>query len=308
MRANEAPEIPLGALFVKPAMLLEFPHRRVHFPRRPLLMGILNINPDSFSGDGTLEHQETLDRARAIIREGGDCLDVGAESARTNRAAISVEEEIARLRPFLAAWPDLWKDISPLDAEQLFPPLLSINTWRPEVVRWAVEAGADLINDMSGLPTPENAACCAAGRSALLIMHTVGFPKQDHKHVRYDDVITAAENFFSERIQRATGAGLPRERILLDPGLGFAKTWEDDLRLCAAAGRLQKFQRPLLWPISRKGFLGRVVEEPDASQRDAATIGALTSCTLRGAHILRVHAVGPCYLALKTLSAVHRFI
>ena len=288
-------------------MLLQFPRHTVRFPRRPLLMGILNINDDSFSGDGSLEVTTAIQRAQAIAREGGDLVDVGAESARTNRAAISVEEEIRRLRSLIDIWPSLWEGIEPADARQIFPPLLSINTWRPEVVRWAVEAGADLINDMSGLPTPENAELCARGHCALLIMHTVGLPKQDHSHVRHADVFAEVEAFFEDRLSMADRAGLVPERILLDPGLGFAKQAADDLRLCGEAGRLHRFARPVLWPISRKGFLGEVIGEPEAAQRDAATIGALVSCGLRGGHIFRVHAVEACFLALKTLEAIGVF-
>lgn len=281
-------------------MQLQFPGRMVRFPRRPLLMGILNINDDSFSGDGSLDPEVSLERARTIAREGGDMVDVGAESARTNREAISVEEEIRRLTPFVAAWPGLWSGLEPVDARQIFPPLLSINTWRSEVVRWAVQAGADLVNDMSGLPSADNAAACAEGRSALLIMHTVGLPKQDHSHVRHADILAGVEAFFREKLRLAQSAGLPAERVLLDPGLGFAKQPKDDLRLCAGAQALAQLGRPLLWPLSRKGFLGEVTGEKDAARRDAATVGALLACARRGGHVFRLHAVREGYLALKT--------
>jgi len=142
-------------------MILQVPERRVNFPRRPLLMGIVNINDDSFSGDGTLDPVEALDQARSQIREGADIIDIGAESARTNREAISVEEEVRRLKSFLLHWPKVRDETARADDEQLSPTLLSVNTWRPEVVEQIIGENVDLLNDMSALPDDRNARLCA---------------------------------------------------------------------------------------------------------------------------------------------------
>jgi dihydropteroate synthase len=278
---------------------LALPERVLEFPRNPLLMGILNINDDSFSGDGSLELESTMERARRIIQQGGDIVDVGAESARTNREPVTEDEEIRRLRPFLEQWPRLVQEVAPRDEEQTFPPVLSVNTWRPAVVRASLDMGAEIINDMGGLGSPENAICCAKHNAALLIMHTVGLPKQAHDHIRYDDVVRRVEEFFADRMALAAENGLPTDNTLLDPGLGFAKQPEDDLRLCAAVERLAAFQRPLLFPISRKGFLGAVVDEPEAARRDAATVGAVMTLGWQPALILRVHHVEACWQALR---------
>ncbi|MDZ4287227.1 MAG: dihydropteroate synthase, partial [Prosthecobacter sp.] len=136
---------------------------RIEFPRRPLVMGIVNINDDSFCGDGTLDVRQALALAEIHLRDGADIIDIGAESARTNRAAITEADEIARLLPFMAAWPELIAkfDRPPFDAEQLWPPLLSINTWRSGVIAAVLPHGGDLINDLSALPTAANATLCA---------------------------------------------------------------------------------------------------------------------------------------------------
>jgi dihydropteroate synthase len=262
-------------------------------------MGILNINDDSFSGDGTLDVSEAVRRAQEIVGQGGDIVDVGAESARTNRPPISEEEEIRRLRSFLEEWERVVASVRPRDEQQVFPPVLSVNTWRTPVVAAALEMGAELVNDMGGLEDTTNALLCAQHGAALLVMHTVGLPKQPHDHVRYDDVVGRVEDFFEDRLAAAQACGLPREKIILDPGLGFAKQPADDLRLCAAVGRLGKFRRPLLLPLSRKGFLGAVVNEPDAAKRDAATVGAIVSTCMDAPVILRVHNVDACWQAVR---------
>lgn len=287
-----------------PRLRLALPGREIEFPRRPLLMGILNINDDSFSGDGTLDASVALARARQIVAEGGDIVDVGAESARTNREAISEEEEIQRLRMFLEHWDAVLSDTSPRDEQQVFPPVLSVNTWRPSVVRAALRMGAELVNDMSGLVESDNAIACAECGAALLVMHTVGLPKQPHEHIRYDDVVNEVEEFFAQRIEFAKKAGMSSEHLILDPGLGFAKQPDDDTKVCAAAGRFSKYGRPLLMPISRKGFLGAITGEADPARRDAATLGAMAALAHLPAVIFRVHNVDACWQAQKIVDSL----
>jgi dihydropteroate synthase len=278
-------------------------HHVVEWPRRPLITGIVNINDDSFSGDGTLDVDAALAIARSMIAAGADVIDVGGESARPNRAPISIEEEITRVRPFLERFRTAIDGIKPRDAQQHFPPLLSLNTWRPEVASVLLPIDADLLNDMGALPDSRNARVCAQTGAALLIMHSVGEPKSDQRHVRYDDIVADVLAFFNDKIAIAIGAGVPESSIVLDPGLDFAKPFEDNLRLIRALPTLAGLGAPLLLPISRKRIISEALGGRPATERDAGTVGLAISCALRGAHILRVHDVGMTWCALKMLDA-----
>lgn len=285
---------------------LQTRRQTVAFPRRPLIMGIVNINDDSFSGDGTLDAAAALAQAQRFAAQGADIIDVGAESARTNRGAISVAEEVRRLDPFLRGYGAAMAAAERWDAGQLWPPLLSVNTWRPEVAEAALAIGADLLNDMGGLPDPRNAEICARHGTALLIMHTVGEPKVAHTHQSYADVLGAMEAFFAEKIAAATAAGLPEEAILIDPGLDFAKQRGDNLAVLRHLGRFHAFRRPILLPISRKTVIGDVLGIADPAERDAGTIGLLAAGIAQGAQIFRVHHVEAAAQSAKVLWALER--
>jgi Pterin binding enzyme len=162
-------------------MRLRLPRRLIEFPRRPLVMGIVNVNDDSFSGDGTLDFETAVALARSQVAAGADVIDVGAESARTNRAAVPVAEELRRFRGFIERWEDVWTEVEARDETQVWPPVLSANTWRPEVVEGVLRMGkVEIINDMGALPDDRNAKSCALHGAALLIMHSVGEPKVPH--------------------------------------------------------------------------------------------------------------------------------
>lgn len=284
-------------------MLLKARARQVVFPRRPLVMGIVNINDDSFCQDGTLDPGAALAQAERMLREGADIIDIGAESARTNRGPISIDEEVARLIPFLRAWPGLLGTMPspPRDAAQLWPPLLSINTWRSEVVAQVLPEGGDLLNDISALPTSLNAEHCAQHGAALLIMHSVGEPKVPHTHVGYLDVMATLDTFFEEKIQMSVQAGLTREHLLLDPGIDFAKQREDNLRIYREMEALHRFDRPILLPVSRKTVIGQVLDLPNPLDRDAGTVACIAAGLRRGAHLFRVHQVEAVAQAVKVL-------
>ena len=270
------------------------------FPRPALVMGIVNLVADSFSGDGITEIETALARARDIVAQGADIVDIGAESARTNRDAISVEDETAQLVRFIARWPEIQNS-----KFKIQNPLLSINTWRPEVARIALAAGGDILNDISGLPTDENARICAGTGAALLIMHTVGTPKIPHTHVGYEDVMQRLDEFFAEKIALVERAGVPSERILLDPGIDFAKQRDDNLRIYRELDRLHRFGRPMLLPVSRKTVIGEVLGLAPA-ERDAGTVACITAGFLRGAQIFRVHNVRAAVQSLRMLEAVEK--
>ena len=287
-------------------MIWKARHHRVEFPRRPLVMGIININDDSFCGDGTLDPDKALAQAAQMLREGADIIDIGAESARTNRGPITVAEEITRLMPFLKAWPQLVETAatSPWDSRQLSPPLLSINTWRSEVIAAVLPHGGDLINDISALPDATNARLCADHDASLLIMHSIGQPKVPHTHVQYPDLWQTLDSFFEEKIDLALSAGLSPDQIVLDPGIDFAKQREDNLEIYRHAERLQKWRRPVLLPVSRKTVIGQVLDLPQATDRDAGTLACISAGMNRGAQIFRVHNVQTTAQAVKILHAV----
>ncbi len=272
---------------------------------RPRIMGIVNINDDSFSGDGTLEVDKAFGQARQFVADGADIIDVGGESARTNREAIAIQEEIDRLLPFIEKWPSISEGLEPKYEEQLFPPLLSINTWRPEVIEAVLKTGqVDLINDISGLPDSTNADLCAQHGCPLLIMHTVGLPKVAHTSQSYVDVWQAMEEFFEEKIALARQAGLSDSQIVIDPGIDFAKQKDDNLKIYRDIERLHRFGLPVLLPISRKTVIGDVLDLPDPVDRDSGTIACLARGISSGAQIYRVHHVKAAVEAARVLTAI----
>jgi dihydropteroate synthase len=280
-------------------MILFARGRKIGFPRRPLIMGIVNITDDSFDCDGCLDLERALTLARHHVAAGADIIDVGGESARTNRGAVSEEQEIARLAPFAKRFAEV--SCVPVDGVQLFPPLLSINTWRPEVSAKVLDFGGHFLNDIGALPTEENAKVAAHYGTALLIMHSIGRPKQKHTHIAYKDVLGTLEAFFEEKIDLAMAAGVARDAIVLDPGIDFAKQKPDNLRIYRELERLKRFERPILLPVSRKTVIGETLDIPDPAGRDPGTLACVVAGTLRGASIFRVHNVGAVSQALRVV-------
>lgn len=291
-------------------MELHARHHRIQFPRRPLVMGIVNLNDDSFCNDGTLDAEAAFAQAEQMIRDGADMIDIGAESARTNRGPISVDDEVRRLVPFLEQWAESRTSNFEHATSNQEPgtnnqePLLSINTWRSEVVKQVFPLGGDILNDLSALPDARNAELCAEHGAALLIMHSIGQPKVPHTDVAYDDIMGTLDAFFEEKIALARSAGLDPEQILLDPGIDFAKQRDDNLRIYRELERLQRFDRPILLPVSRKTVIGEVLGLNDPQARDAGTLACIAAGMKRGAHIFRVHNVRAATLAVKTLWGV----
>jgi len=279
----------------QPTTSLKCHGKTIHFPRKPMVMSIVNINDDSFSGDGTLDADKAMELTRRHIKAGADIIDIGAESARTNRDAISIDEEIARLSPFIDAFKEEFTDR---------PPLLSINTWRPEVANAILPLGVDILNDIGALPTPENAEICAKNDTALLIMHSVGAPKVAHLSEKYPDVISTMRAFFEEKIEIALSAGLSGERIILDPGIDFAKQRDDNLRVYRDLEELHSFGRPILLPVSRKTVIGDVLKIENPQDRDAGTVSSIIAGIQRGAHIFRVHNTDAALQAIQTMDAL----
>lgn len=274
-------------------MLLRARRHLLQFPRRPLVMGIVNLSVDSFSGDGLSSVEAALQKARQLREEGADIIDIGAESARTNRPPISEQEETDRLCDFLEKWNAAGEAT-----------MLSLNTWRPPVARAALALGGDLLNDIGALPDAENARICAQTGAALLIMHSQGLPKVAHTHVGYGNVWEALGEFFEEKLALCDSAGLPREAVVLDPGIDFAKQRPDNLRIFAGLEKLHRFGRPILLPVSRKTVIGEVLGIPDPALRDAGTVACTVQGMLRGAHIFRVHNVQATAQSIRVIEAI----
>jgi dihydropteroate synthase len=282
-------------------MILSLRGRTIIFPRRPLVMGIVNITDDSFSGDGSLEIERAIQTAQQHVASGADIIDVGGESARTNRSEISEREEIERILPFLHRFSECHEGKMPVDKMQFFPPLLSINTWRAAVATATLGVGGDLLNDMSALATSKIARIAAHYGTGFLIMHSVGLPKQRHTEVQYADVLQTLDQFFEQKIEEAIAAGVSREAIILDPGIDFAKQKRDNLRIYRNLKLLTRFERPILLPVSRKTVIGDVLNMANPADRDAGTIACIVAGTLRGASIFRVHNVQAVVQALRVI-------
>jgi dihydropteroate synthase len=285
-------------------MLLRTLRHQMWFPRRPLVMGIVNINDDSFSNDGSLDVERAIAQAQALVRAGADIIDVGGESARTNRAPISVAEEISRLTPFVTRFAECHFTVTPVDEKQVFPPMLSLNTWRPAVLHALLPLGIDIVNDIGALATTENAAAVARYGAALVIMHSMGEPKVPHLQVQYTDIMEALEDFFERKIAEATKAGVSPEAIILDPGIDFAKQRSDNLRIFRELSRLTRFERPILLPVSRKTVIGEVLNRADPKDRDAGTVACVVAGIQQGASMFRVHNVNAASLAVRTIWSV----
>jgi dihydropteroate synthase len=261
---------------------------------RPWLMGVVNASPDSFSDGGrhrTLEQRVEL--AAELLRSGADILDVGGESASTNRPPVEVEEEIERVVPLIE------RVAAELGA------IVSVDTYKPAVARAAIAAGASIVNDVSGLRDPELAEVCAQTGAALVVMHTRAAPKQRMQDPDlYEDVTRDVLSFLGERIAVALRAGVAREQLIVDPGPDFAKTPAQTVELLTDISRLHSLGYPLLMAISRKDFIGALTGRAPR-ERLAGTLAALAHGVEQGAHIFRVHDIAAAfdYLAVRAALA-----
>jgi dihydropteroate synthase len=241
---------------------------------RPLVMGIVNASPESFSDGASVGGlDEQVERALSL---GADIVDVGGESGVTDRPPVPAAEEAARVVPLVAR----------LAAEGV---VVSVDTWKAEVARPALDAGAAMINDVSGLLEPEVADACAATGAALVVMHTRARPKEK-AFPGYDDVVADVLDFLRERIDVARSRGVEEEQLVVDPGPDFAKTPAETVEVLRRLGELRALGRPVLLAASRKDFLGALCERPPAD-RLAGTLAAVGEGVDAGAAIVRVHDV-----------------
>lgn len=260
--------------------------------RRPLVMGILNVTPDSFSDGGKHATRDAaLRHAEQLIDEGVDIIDIGGESSRPGSAALPLDEELARVIPVVEALRDCGKP-------------LSIDTYKPEVMRASLAAGADLINDIWGFRMPGAVEAVVGGQAGLCVMHMQRDPQTMQEDPHYADVVGEVGAFLDERVAVLRQAGIDPARITLDPGFGFGKTPDHNLRLLGQLPALAKAGLPLLVGLSRKSTLGAILGGRPPLQRVAASIAAAVCAAERGAYIVRVHDVQDTVDALKTWWAV----
>jgi dihydropteroate synthase len=261
------------------------------FPR-PSVMGVVNVTPDSFSDGGVnFRPEDAIVSARRMLDEGAAIVDVGGESTRPGSAAVSVEEELRRVVPVL---------------EGLVGAPVSIDTSKAEVARAALALGSELVNDVTALRSdPQLAGVVADAGAYLCLMHMQGEPRTMQADPRYDDVVAEVASFLEERLAFAVDAGIPEERICLDPGIGFGKSVEHNLELVRRLDVLVALGRPVLVGFSRKRSLGRLVGDPEATTGSlAASLAAAVAAYEHGATILRVHDVRETVEALTVAEAM----
>ena len=259
-------------------MILRLGDRRFELERgAPLVMGIVNASPESFSDGGSYAtlHDQVV-RALELVEQGAHLIDVGGESGVTGVPAVAAEEEARRVVPL----------VERLAAEGV---LVSVDTWKPEVARRSLAAGAVLINDVSGLRDPALADACAEAGAGLVVMHTRAEPKVK-EFPDYDDVVADVVGFVGERVRVARERGVEEERIVVDPGPDFAKTPAETVEVLRALARLGELGRPILLAVSRKDFVGALTARPPR-ERDAGTLAAIGAGVDAGAAIVRVHDV-----------------
>ncbi len=260
-------------------------------------MGVINITPDSFSDGGELLGARGLDlgavlaRAEAMCAAGAALLDVGGESTRPGAVPVDGAEEIARVLPVVEA-------LVPLGVP------ISVDTSNPELMRLAIAAGAALINDVRALSRPGALAVVAASDAGACLMHMQGEPGAMQQAPRYDDVVTVVRDFLRHRVAACVDAGIAPARLLVDPGFGFGKTREHNLRLLAHLQRFGDLGVPLLAGLSRKGTIGLVTGQSDARLRLAGSVAAAVLAAERGARVIRAHDVRETVDALRVLAAV----
>ncbi|MBW1974737.1 MAG: dihydropteroate synthase [Deltaproteobacteria bacterium] len=267
----------------RPIYKLRLPrNRQMVLGERTLIMGVLNVTPDSFSDGGRFfDKPKAIERAKEMIDEGVDIIDIGGESARPFSDPIPLDEEMRRTIPVIEAVRSISEDIP-----------ISIDTTKAEVARAALNAGADIINDISALRfDPDMVRVAADFGVPVVLMHMLGTPKTMQENPTYRSLISEIISFLQQRIEVAVEGGIDFEQLVVDPGIGFGKTLEHNLRLIKDLDLFHSLERPLLLGASRKRFIGAVLDLP-VEEREVGTAAVNVCGVLAGAHILRVHDVG----------------
>ena len=272
MSENFAPDGKRGGVY--------FPRIRKATNGRPLIMGILNITPDSFYSDSRYSAEDAVKKAQIMIEKGADWIDIGGESTRPGASKVSIEEEIERVIPVIKQLRNFNEKI-----------MISIDTRNHQVARLALENGANMVNDVSGLRDKKMVDLIIEVKCAVCIMHMNGEPGDMQKNPTYHDVVEEVASYLDKQAKELIDRGLPRELILIDPGIGFGKTQQHNLLLMKSAKRFQELGYGLLWGISRKSVIGHLTGKQNASQRLSGTLASSLYGAQMGVDILRVHDV-----------------
>jgi dihydropteroate synthase len=270
--------------------------RRFDVSRHALIMGVLNVTPDSFSDGGEFfTPQKAIERGVIMAAEGAHIIDIGGESTRPGSEPVAADEELRRVIPVIEK------------LRQKIDSLISIDTSKAEVARAAIEAGASIVNDITGGRGDERMLPLIADtKSALIIMHMQGTPRTMQIQPRYTDVVAEISDFFRQQYARAIGLSIDPMAIAFDPGVGFGKTLEHNLEVLAQLERLRVHDRPLVVGVSRKSFLGKLIGSPEITDRLVPGIALSSILRERGADVFRVHDVKENVYALRVTEAVFR--
>lgn len=275
--------------------IIECGNYSLEFGKRTLVMGIINVTPDSFSDGGRfLDSKVAISHAKHLVNEGADIIDVGGESTRPGSESVTMDEEMKRVIPVIEGISD----------EVKVP--ISIDTCKSEVAKAALDAGACMINDISALRSdPRIANVAAESQSPLILMHMQGTPKDMQKDPRYGDVMGDIKEFIEERLDFAQSKGVPRENMIIDPGIGFGKSLEHNYEIIRRLGELKELSLPILIGTSRKSFIGSTLGL-DVDERLEGTLATITMSIINGADIIRVHDVREAVRTAKMTDAIYR--
>lgn len=259
------------------------------------MMGIINVTPDSFfAGSRTQGTEEALKRAEQLIEEGATFLDVGGESTRPGAEKVDIPQEIQRVCPVIAGIKEKHPDI-----------LVSVDTYNAETAKAAIEAGVDIINDISGMTFDENMASVVAEAGVpIIIMHTGGRPDVMQKDPHYEDVVQEVYDYLKRQIDYGVAAGIARDKMIIDLGIGFGKTYEHNMTLLRNIDRFAELDCPHLLAVSRKTFIGVLLEEQDPADRLFGTVAVTLYAKQHGLEMARVHDVKANYDAVRMMEAL----
>jgi dihydropteroate synthase len=260
-------------------------------------MGILNVTPDSFSDGGRyLDASRAIAYAHQMIEDGADIIDIGGESSRPGASPVSTDEELARVLPVIEALANGTEA------------LLSIDTYKPAVARSALQAGANIVNDITALGNADMAGIVAAMDAGLILMHMKGVPRTMQRSPVYRDLIPEILTFLRQRIDKAQTEGVCPDRIMIDPGIGFGKTGEHNLEILRCLDRFRSLEKPILIGTSRKAFIGKILNLPNPDDRLEGTAATVAWAIAHGADVVRVHDVKPICQVTQMTDAIYRGI
>jgi len=273
---------------------LKLPNNRKLVFDQPLVMGILNVTPDSFSDGATLTSEQFVEKALVMVEQGADIIDIGGESTRPGADPVSIEDELKRVIPVIEA----------IRKQSDIP--ISIDTYKSEIARAALDSGADIVNDISAMGfSPDIAKLAAEKKAPSVLMHMLGTPQTMQKNPHYENCVEEIIGFFEERITYCTEAGIERSQLIIDPGIGFGKRLSDNLEILADLDRFKALDLPILIGVSRKSFIEKIHPTGlPANRRIGGSIAAVLAAVETGADIVRVHDVYETVEAIKVWAAI----